>query len=97
MPLRNQSDWSHPVYRPDGSGLEVLRDADGDVYCIEGHVITPHGPVSIYYMVWRDGPRLLLSFIHAGRRHHRRYEGEAGRKHIVTLANRFAHEIVEEA
>lgn len=65
----------------------------GIVTVLEGHVRTVHGIVEVYS---GDGST-SLEFVHGGRVWHRNFYREFPSPHLVTLAKRFANDIVEDA
>lgn len=92
---RKPIDAHHPLTRTDSSGLHDHQDRSGNLYCIRGHVGTPHGYVAVYYYIWTDKQMLELKIIRDGICYERNYVNAYERRTIVTLANRFAREIAE--
>jgi hypothetical protein len=63
---------------------------------LEGCVITKHGIVSVYC---QSGPdevhHTALNFVHNGRLYSRGIDKSFTQRGLVTIANRFAHEVVD--
>ena len=98
-------EYQYKVSRPSGyfTTKKEVTDIDNGSYWTEtnGHVLTPHGIVigrsSIYYDGKKSWPRSQVSFVHNGHEYTKSVFKYYSERFMVTFANRFVEEVVNES